>query len=76
MTEMESAGASSACGLKPLGNNQLLLIAARDNTESFISSRRNDVLLTMVLGVVATAFWGYLIVMHGLRPIRAVARAA
>ena len=61
-------------GQEPSG--QVLLIVARDNTGAVVRSHRDDVLLTMLLGVVAVAFLGYLIATHGLRPIQAVAKAA
>ncbi len=59
-------------------DDQVQLIVAREDTESAVVLRqhRDQVLLTMLTGVLVTAVLGYVIAWRGLRSVRVVARTA
>jgi len=58
--------------------DRVLLLVAREAAESevVLKAHRDDVLLTMLMGVLATALLGYVIARRGLRPVQAVAQTA
>lgn len=57
---------------------RVLLILGRDTAENevVLKAHRDDVLLTMLIGVLATALLGYVIARRGLRSVKAVAQTA
>ena len=59
-------------------DDRVQLIVARENKGSALVLRehRDHVLLVMLIGVLVAAFLGYVIARRGLRPVRALARAA